>query len=91
VKGKHAGVAVHELVGEAAALPAAEIARAAAWDGAVADYRARRFERARGAFEALLRDRPEDELARLYAGRCAALLAAPPPPEWDAINTLAEK
>jgi class 3 adenylate cyclase len=91
VKGKNAGVAVHELVGTAAALPAAEVARVAAWEGAMADYRARRFERARGAFAALLRDRPEDELGRIYLARCEALLAAPPPPEWDAVHALTEK
>ena len=91
VKGKHAGVAVHELVGTAAALPPAELARAAAWEGAIADYRARRFDRASGAFAALARERPEDALARLYAERCAALLAAPPPPGWDPVHTLAEK
>jgi adenylate cyclase len=91
VRGKHAGVAVHELVGTAAALPPPEIARVAAWDGAIADYRARRFERASGAFAALSRDRPDDALARLYAERCAIALAAPPPPGWDAVHVLVEK
>lgn len=91
VKGKRAGVAVHELVGLAAALPPAELARLATWEGAVADLRARRFERARGAFAALLRDRPGDELCRLYVERCDALLAAPPPPDWDGIHELHEK
>jgi adenylate cyclase len=91
VKGKRNGVAVHELVGLASALPPAELARVAAWEGAIADLRARRFERARGAFGALLRDRPGDDLARLYVQRCDALLAAPPPPEWDGIHDLTEK
>jgi adenylate cyclase len=91
VKGKRTGVPVHELVGTAAALPPAEIARVLAWEGAVADYRARRFERARGAFSALLRERSEDPVARLYVERCEALLAAPPPPEWDGVHELADK
>ncbi len=91
VKGKRAGVPVHELVGLAAALPPAEVARVAAWEGAIAGYRARHFDRARGAFAALLRDRPEDPLARVYVDRCDAFLAAPPPADWDGIHDLFQK
>jgi adenylate cyclase len=91
VVGKRAGVAVHELLGLSAALGPAEVARAAAWEGAVADFRARRFDRARGAFAALLRDRPGDALAALYVARCETFVAAPPPPDWDGVHDLAEK
>jgi adenylate cyclase len=57
----------------------------------MADVRARRLERARGAFAALLRARPDDALARLWVARCDAFLASPPPPGWDGVHELTEK
>jgi adenylate cyclase len=90
VKGKTQGVAVFELVGRAAALGPAALAALAAWEAALADYRARRFAAARDAF-AVLAAPGGDGVARVYLARCEAHLAAPPPEGWDGVHELHEK
>ncbi|HET9554723.1 MAG TPA: adenylate/guanylate cyclase domain-containing protein [Anaeromyxobacteraceae bacterium] len=91
VKGKTQGVAIFELVGRTEALGPDALAALAAWEGAVADYRARRFQAARDAFAALAAARPDDEAARLYLERCGERLASPPPEGWDGVHELHEK
>jgi adenylate cyclase len=90
VKGKHDGVAVHELLGEGLP-PPGEAGWLARWEAAVAGYRSRRFGEAAAAFAALAAERPGDEAAALYAGRCRALLAVPPPAGWDGVFELHDK
>jgi adenylate cyclase len=91
VKGKHAGVPVHELVGLADGLNAGERVRIARWEAAIALARQRRFAEARDAFAALSAERPGDELAALWLARSAAHAANPPPPDWDGVHELHEK
>ena len=91
VKGRTQGVAVHELVGLAGGLDERQREALDRWDRAMAAYRARRFDEAREAFEAYLRDHPEDGPARLHLGRCRELVASPPPPGWDGVYVLHEK
>ncbi|MFP2932710.1 hypothetical protein ACLESO_47700, partial [Pyxidicoccus sp. 3LG] len=50
-------------------------------------YRARRFAEARAAFLAS----PEDVPSGRFAARCEALLAAPPPEDWDGVFSLDSK
>jgi adenylate cyclase len=91
VKGKHAGVPVHELVGPAEALDAAARDRISGWEAAQALARRRAFGEARDAFAVLSAERPDDALAALWAERSAALAAAPPPADWDGVHELHEK
>ncbi|HSN90298.1 MAG TPA: adenylate/guanylate cyclase domain-containing protein, partial [Anaeromyxobacteraceae bacterium] len=91
VKGKREGVPVHEPWGLAAALAGADREWLAGWEAGVADFRSRRFAEARERFAALSAARPGDGVARLYLDRCAALLAAPPPPDWDGVFELHDK
>jgi adenylate cyclase len=91
VKGKREGVAVHELVARAGDLTGADRAFLATWEEAVAAWRARRIADARDRFDALAAARPDDAVARLWAGRCAAHLAAPPAADWDGIFELHDK
>jgi hypothetical protein len=84
VKGKQQPVRVFELVGPAGTVPPPHLARFA--EG-LALYRARRFAEARAAFAAS----PEDGPSRRFTARCEALLAAPPPEDWDGVFTLDSK
>jgi adenylate cyclase len=59
--------------------------------GALADYRARRFEAARARFEAHPADAPAAKLAALYADRCRTHAGAPPPDDWDGSESMAGK
>jgi adenylate cyclase len=91
VKGKAEGVPVHELVAVAAALSPDDRAWLAAWDAALALYRAARLAEARAAFAALAAARPADAPAHAYVARCEALAAAPLPPGWDGVFELHDK
>jgi adenylate cyclase len=84
VKGRQLPVRVYELVDVGEAEPPAHLARFA--EG-LALYRARRFAEAREAFLAS----PEDAPSRVFAARCEALSARPPPEDWDGVFSLDTK
>jgi adenylate cyclase len=80
VKGKQVAVAVYELLG-ARAECADAIAAAAQYERALEAYFARDFD---GAI-AVLRSRADDPPSRVLLGRCEAMIAHPPPAEWDGV------
>jgi class 3 adenylate cyclase len=84
VKGRQLPVRVYELVGPAGSAPPPHLARFA--EG-LALYRERRFAEARAAFLAS----PEDPPSRIFAARCEALLAQPPPEGWEGVFSLDSK
>jgi class 3 adenylate cyclase len=84
VKGKQQPVRVFELVGVAGTPPPPHLAR---FEEGLGLYRARRFAEARAAFLAS----PGDGPSRLLAARCEALVATPPPEDWDGVFTLDSK
>jgi adenylate cyclase len=54
-------------------------------------YRDGSFDRAREWFERALQANPDDPVARMYHEQCDAMIASPPPPDWDGISVLAHK
>jgi len=54
-------------------------------------YRARRFDDAIQRFEQALTIKPQDNPSLLYLERCRALLAAPPPEDWDGVWIMTDK
>ena len=94
VAGRGATTVVFTLVGdEAVAASAAFLATRAAHELMLADYRARRFAAAARASAALRGTAPADlaDLYRLYAERCEAYAAAPPPDDWDGVTRMERK
>jgi adenylate cyclase len=85
VKGRSEPLAVHEVLAEAGALLPGRRAWLARYDEGIGQYRARRFEEARTVFAALLGEAPADGPAGLYLRRSEALLASPPPADWDGV------
>ncbi|MDX2222596.1 MAG: adenylate/guanylate cyclase domain-containing protein [Rhodospirillaceae bacterium] len=90
-KGIATPLEIHELVGLHAELDAAAAEACARWNEAFILYRARAFDEALAGFRALAAARPHDGLARLYVSRCERLVAAPPPADWDGVETFSEK
>ncbi|MGA7118990.1 MAG: adenylate/guanylate cyclase domain-containing protein, partial [Polyangiaceae bacterium] len=86
VKGKAEAVRVYELLG-ARAESADALERAAVYERALEAYFARDFS---GALLELgaLRD---DHASRVLAARCTALLAHPPPPDWNGVYVATAK
>lgn len=89
VKGKTKGVKIYTA---RRALGPMEKEAWATHEEAMADYYARRFERARDLFRnvtAVLGR--EDFASRSMAERCARYMSAPPPSDWDGVEVLHEK
>jgi adenylate cyclase len=78
VKGRRAGVRIHELLGDSGARP--EVVDA--YEDAFAEYQRGRFAEAARALEALAGDGPSEALRR----RCIRLATAPPPPDWNGVH-----
>jgi adenylate cyclase len=85
VQGRATPVRIFEILG-----PASEEQRwapvKAGFDAGLQAYRTRRWDEACSAFEALLKERPNDVAARLFVTRCRRLIQTPPPPTWDAVT-----
>ncbi|MBL8696933.1 MAG: adenylate/guanylate cyclase domain-containing protein [Alphaproteobacteria bacterium] len=91
VKGKAQPVSVYTLLGEDGAPFAAPAARHAAM---LESFRGARWDEAEAALAALATEPRLAPLAGLYAlyrDRIAAYRAAPPPPDWDGVETATEK
>ena len=91
VKGRETPLAIFEPLGEASAADPAVRARAAAYEAALADYRALRFEKARAAWASLNGAIPTveaDRPAAAMAERARVMMMDPPPAPWDGTWTL---
>lgn len=83
VKGASRPVDIHQVLAPAGELSARQRDLAARYEDALADYQARDFAGAVRRLESLAADHPDDQPARLLAGRAVAALADPPPSDWD--------
>ncbi len=62
-----------------------------AFNEGLALYREASFDRARDWFEQALKANPGDRVAAMYRDQCGALIASPPPDDWDSVSVLAHK
>jgi len=86
VKGRTAGVWVHELLGA----PGDEIGNlraARAYEAALDAYTTRDF----AASIAVLAQHPDDGPSRVLLARCRELLERPPPPHWNGVHVAVAK
>ena len=86
VKGKTEAVRVYELLGLRVDC-ADELARAQTYEQALEAYFARDFSRALS----LLGASGDDAASRVLADRCRAMLAHPPPPDWNGVYVATAK
>jgi adenylate cyclase len=91
VKGRTGGVKVHELVGFAKSLPAADRTWIDRFEAALALHDKRDFKAALAEFEACLAERPDDKTTKLYLERCKELIATPPGDDWSPQLEMHEK
>jgi len=88
VKGRHNAVTIYAVRREAD--PIRENALKAYHEG-IRHYYERRFDEAGREFSIALRLQPADQAMALFARRCAALIADPPPQDWDGVIVMNEK
>ena len=85
VKGRGEPLRCYEVMARADALAPAAREMLARYHEALARYRARRWEEALRLLDALAREAPADGPIALYRRRARALLADPPPEDWDGV------
>lgn len=90
VKGKALPVAIYEPLGITAELPADRLASAQAFEAALEDYQARRWDEAERRLLAL-RERQAHKLYDVYLERIAHFRENPPPEDWDGVFTFTTK
>ncbi|MDD5199322.1 MAG: adenylate/guanylate cyclase domain-containing protein [Terrimicrobiaceae bacterium] len=61
------------------------------YEGAIADFRARRFAEAAEALRQCLEAEPGDKLSAMYLDRTAAFIASPPPEDWTGAEIATSK
>src|SRR3569832_1412692 len=88
--GKQQSVAVHEIVGRAGEVDAAQLALLARFAAALQLFTAGRWDAAHAAFSALHRDAPGDGPSRFFMEQCARYAAAAPA-AWEGVLVLDEK
>jgi adenylate cyclase len=90
VQGRAAPVRIFEILG-----PASEEARwtslRATFSAGLFAYRARLWDEGLAAFGAILKERPNDAPAHLFAERCRVFQQEPPPPDWDGVTAFDRK
>ncbi len=91
VQGRQEPLAVYEVLSRAGEREPASAALAAAYEQGIAFYRSRRWADAVAVFERLLAAAPEDGPSGLYLRRSRALLAAPPPEDWNGVYVAQHK
>jgi adenylate cyclase len=91
VKGKTVPVSIATPLARADAITADVRAHLATWNGALAAFRARRWDEADTAFAALTSTAPFARAATLHLGYLRDFRDAAPPPNWDGAFTLYEK
>ena len=91
VVGRRAPVRIFELVGRSDAADPGAQEKLDRYAAALAAYRARDFEAAARALEALVKADPDDAPARALAARARAFSATPPPADWETVFELDSK
>jgi adenylate cyclase len=85
VKGRGEPLRCYEVMARAGALDAATSQRLQRYHEALELYRARRWEETLRVLDELHREWPADGPVALYRRRARALLAEPPPADWDGV------
>ncbi len=90
VKGKVEPVDIYELL-HRGALDSEHDAWIHAFDQAVLQYKAQRWDEACACFSQVLQKRPADHPTQRYLDRCEEMKANPPGPEWDGVFIMETK
>ena len=91
VKGKGDAVGIFELVGLREALVEEKASLLRIFEAGLEHYKKRDWDKAKDAFEEVLRRNPKDGPSSLYLKRVSELLLNPPGPEWQPITTFTTK
>jgi adenylate cyclase len=91
VKGKTEPSAVYELLLSNGRFDSAHSEALAEYERGIVQYRAGEYREALFHFEQAQRLDGQDRVSAVYAERCRALIAEPPPPDWDGVFVMEHK
>jgi adenylate cyclase len=91
VRGRGEPLRCYEVLGRAGALDPPAERRLVRYHEAIELYRARRWPEALRLLDEVAREMPVDGPVELYRHRARALLAAPPPEDWDGVFVASPK
>lgn len=91
VKGRSEPVTVYELMGRAGEIQGEQAKALAAYEAAHDAYRGRDWLAAAARFQEVVQLVTDDGPAALYLERCEALMADPPPADWDGVYVMTHK
>jgi adenylate cyclase len=91
VKGRSTPVAVYQLMGRRGEVADEQLQALAVYEEASRLYTSRDWLGAAAKFQEVLRLDPTDAPSALYLERCEALMADPPPEEWDGVYVMTHK
>jgi adenylate cyclase len=91
VKGRSTPVAVYQLIGRKGEVAEERLQALAVYEEGSRLYMSRDWLGAAAKFQEVLRLDPNDAPAVLYLERCEALMADPPPEEWDGVYVMTHK
>jgi adenylate cyclase len=91
VRGKMLAERIYEPLGREGEVAPGDLILLVRWHDALLDFRERRWNRAKAAFELMGNERGYSRLASIYLGYVRNLLANPPGDDWDASFTLYDK
>jgi adenylate cyclase len=91
VKGRSEPVIVYEVMGLPGDIQGDQAKALAAYEAAHEAYRGRDWLAAAARFQEALQLMPNDGPAALYLERCEALMADPPPADWDGVYVMTHK
>ncbi|HEX3244992.1 MAG TPA: adenylate/guanylate cyclase domain-containing protein [Chloroflexota bacterium] len=91
VKGRSTPVAVYELIGRQGQVSDEKLQVLSVYEEGGRLYSSRDWLGAAARFQEVLRLDPNDSPAALYLERCEALMADPPPEEWDGVYVMTHK
>ena len=91
VKGRSTPVAVYQLMGRKGEVSDEQLQALSVYEEASRLYASRDWLGAAAKFQEVLRLDPNDNPSALYLERCEALMADPPPEEWDGVYVMTHK
>jgi len=91
VKGKEIPIRIYEVICEKGKMLPQQVRLVEKFQGGLSLYRAKKWEKAEGIFQGILRSHPEDGPSKTYAARCKTLARLGVPKDWDRVFVMTTK
>ena len=91
VKGKQIPIRIYELICEKGKMPPSQARLVEKFHEGLSLYRSKKWKKAEGIFQEIMKSHPEDGPSRTYATRCRTLAKLGVPEDWDRVFVMTTK